>query len=172
VKKTTLVIAALSLFGSVLAAGQTFGFASAGGGFHCNYEQLSYEGGGLWAGIDNLSACGLSTNATISGFSASIQKSDGLPVYGPGVIYGDSIYATIYGMTTAQLTVYTKTKCNKQNGLGQYLGHPSWMVVAGFSGFFSGTNSGFLSCEIPGEKGVVPSLGPSFGGARRRAVER
>jgi len=170
-KKTMLTIAALILFGSVLASGQSFGFASTGGGLYCNYEQLSYYGSGLWSGADNFSACGMSTNATISGFSVSIPKSEGLPVHPAGVIYGDSIYATLYGSTSDQWTVYTKTKCNKKNHFGGYVGGPYWMGVAGFSGFLGGANDGWLTCSVPGKKGVVATLGLSIGAARRHSVK-
>ncbi len=171
-KKTMVLIASLIVFGSAFASSQSFGFATVGGGdFYCNYEQLSYYGGGLWAGIDNLSACGLSVNATISGFSAAVPKKEGLPVHATGVIYGDSIYATTYGESTDQWTIYTKTKCNKQE-FGKYVGGPSWMGVAGFSGFLGGTNSGVLTCSIPGKKGVVSNLGPTIAGARRTAAKR
>jgi len=165
-KKTVLAIATLILFCSILAPGQTFGFASAES-IYCNYEQLSYYGGGLWAGTDNLSVCGLDRNATISGFSARVTKNKGLGVYGPGVIYGDTLYATLYGWTAVQWTVYTKTQCNKQNKHGQYVGGYSWIGVAGFSGFFGGTNAGYLFCGIPPRNGVVPTLGPTIAPARR-----
>jgi hypothetical protein len=171
-KKTMLVIAALIVFGNAFASAQSFGYNSPGGGLYCNYEQLSYYGNGLWSGEDNLSACGSSVNATISGFSVAIPKGEGTPVDGPGVIYGDSLYVTLYGVIPYQWTVYTKTKCSKQDKYGQFLGGPSWMGVAGFSGFLGGSNSGFLTCSIPGKHGVVPSLGPSIGAGRLRPVKR
>jgi len=133
---------------------------------------LSYYGNGLWSGADNQSACGSSVNATISGFSVTIPKNNGSPVYGPGVIYGDSLYSTLYGVTDAQWTMYTRLKCNKIDKSGNILGPPSWMGVAAFSGFFGGLNYGFLYCGIPGKKGVVATLGPTVGAARRPRVKR
>jgi hypothetical protein len=172
-KKTMLVIAVLIVFGSVLALAQSFGYASVGGDLYCNYEQLSYYGGGLWTGVDNLSVCGVSVNAAISGFSVRIPQSEGTPVYGAGVIYGDSLYATLYGsQTSAQWTVYTKTKCSKQDRDGQFVGGPTWMGVAGFSGFLGASGSGFLTCAIPGRNGVVARRGPTISTARRPAVKR
>jgi hypothetical protein len=166
-KKKTLVLLSLALFSCVFASAQTFGFASTGGALYCNYEQLSYYGAGLWAGADNLSACGMSINATISGFSAIVKKG-GLPVYGAGVIYGDSIYVTLYGsLARIQLTTYTKTKCTKQGKKGQFQGGLSWMGVAAVSGFFAGANDGWVTCSVPGKKGVVATMGPSIGSARR-----
>jgi len=172
VKKRMLLTAFLVFGCGALASAQSFGFASTDGGFYCNYEQLSYYGGGLWAGADNLSACGVSGNATISGFSVSIPKGEGLPVHPAGVIYGDSLYATLYGSTSAQWTVYTKTRCNKKNHFGGYVGGPYWMGVAGFSGFLAGANDGWLTCSVPGKNGVVPTLGPTTHAARRTAVKR
>jgi hypothetical protein len=170
VKKIMLTIATLILFGSALASAQTLGFASTGGALYCNYEQLSYYGARLWAGADNLSACGFSENATISGFSVVIPKRKGILVQGPGVIYGDSLYVTLYGVIPYQWTVYTKTKCNPQNKFGQYLGGTFWVGVAGFSGFLAGANGGPLMCTVPGKKGVVATLGPSIGAAHRAFI--
>ena len=128
---------------------QTFGFASTGAGLYCNYEQLSYAGGGLWSGIDNQSVCGMSINAAISGFSASVPNRGG-GVHGTGVVYGDNIYAVAgSGAPEAQWTVYTKLKCNKQDKFGYYVGPLAWIGNAAFSGISVGTNLGYLSCTLP-----------------------
>ena len=158
--KSLLVIAVFVVACSFAASAQTFGFASAGGFLYCNYEQLSYAGTGEWGGVDNISACGAATNATISGFSAALSA-DGEKTGGPGVIYGDSIYATNSGDLNAQWTVFTKLKANKVNRFGAYTGGYGWIGVAGFSGFFAGSNIGYLSATVPGKNGITSSKGPS-----------
>ena len=157
-KKLMLLLAVLAL--GTFASAQTFGFASLGGGLYCNYEQLVNYGGGAWAGYDNLSACGASVNATIMGIQSTVPNV-GLPTGGPGIVYGDSIYAVYNGDPFAQWTVFTKTKCNKQDRFGHYLGSLGWVGLAGFSGFYAGSNEGYLSCAIPGHKGVTPTKGAS-----------
>ena len=154
-KKILLVLAVLAL--GTLASAQTFGFGTGpGGGLYCNYEQLSYAGGGLWGGVDNLSPCGASYS-TLSGFTASVPA--GPMAHGKGVVYGDSIYAAYNGLPEAMWTVFTKLKCNKVNKFGQFTGPDGWEGVAAFSGFFAGTNQGPLSCAIPGKNGVAPTKG-------------
>lgn len=155
-KLKMLAVLTLVVFGCAFASAQSFGFASTYGGLYCNYEQLSYYGGGLWAGSDNLSACGSSYNSTISGFTASAK---GAEAHGPGVVYGDTIYAQLDGLPTFQWTVFTKLKCNKQNKYGQYTGSDGWEGVAGASGYFLGTNQGPLSCSLPGKHGVQATKG-------------
>lgn len=159
-KLKMLAVFTLVVFGCAFASAQTFGFASVGGGLYCNYEQLSNAGGGAWGGLDNLSACGVGVNATISGFNASLPAM-GQPAGGAGVVYGDSIYAAYNGDPFAQWTVFTRLQCNTQNRFGQYTGRYGWAGVAAFSGFFAGGNHGFLSCSIPGKNGVAPTKGPS-----------
>ncbi|MGB9071667.1 MAG: hypothetical protein WCC22_03275 [Terriglobales bacterium] len=159
-KLKMLAVFTLVVFGCAFASAQTFGFASVGGGLYCNFEQLSNAGAGAWGGVDNLSACGSSVNATISGFNATVPAV-GQPTGGAGVVYGDSIYAAYNGDAFAQWTVFTKLKCNKQNRFGQYTGAYGWNGLAAFSGFFAGGNHGFLSCSIPGKNGAVPTKGPS-----------
>jgi len=157
-KKLMLLLAVLAL--GTLASAQTFGFTSVGGGLYCNYEQLVNYGSGIWAGSDNLSACGVGVNATIMGIQSTVPAI-GLPTGGQGVVYGDTIYATYNGLTTAQWTVFTKTKCNRQDRFGHYLGSLGWVGLAGFSGFYAGSNQGYLSCSIPGQKGVAATKGAS-----------
>lgn len=156
-KKTMFVVAALILFGSAIASGQTFGFASVGGALYCNYLVFTVEGGGIVTGYDNLSACGSSVNSTILGFFATVPN-DGPAAHGAGIVYGDSIFATLYGETTAQWEGFIKLKCNKQKN-GKYIGPPGWEGVAAISGFFAGVNYGPLSCSIPGKNGKVATRG-------------
>ena len=155
--KFMLLLAVLAL--STLAAAQTFGFASVGGGLYCNYEQLTNNGSGIWSGSDNLSVCGSTVNATISGFNVGVPAI-GLPTGGQGVAYGDSIYAAFSGDPFAQWTVFTRLACNTKDRYGHYLGHLGWFGLASFSGFFAGGNTGYLSCSIPGPK-EAPTKGLS-----------
>ena len=173
-KLKTLAILAMGIFGYAFASAQTFSFGTAigGEGLYCNYEQLKYYGGGLWAGLDNLSACGVSVNATLSGFTASISAATGAQAHGKGVVYGDDIYAAYNGDPFAQWTVFTKLKCNKLSKFGGFVGPNGWEGVAAFSGFLAGTNYGPLSCSIPGRNGVAPTLGVATGALRRQAEKR
>jgi hypothetical protein len=156
-KLKSLLVITLFVVACSFASAQTFGFASIGGGLYCNFEQLSFGFNGEWGGVDNLSACGSSINSTISGFNASLANLGEL-TGGPGVIYGDSIYAAYNGDPFAQWTVFTKLKCNTQNRFGSYKGGYSWVGVAAFSGFFAGDNRGYLSCSTPGSAGHAPTL--------------
>ena len=158
-KLKMLAVLTLVVFGCAFASAQTFGFGVAVGssGLYCNIEQLSYAGGGLYGGIDNLeSACGFSANSTISGFAGTVANRGEL-AHGAGVIYGDSIYATTSGNSQAQWTVFTKLKCNHTNKFGDFTGSDGWEGVAAFSGFFAGTNQGPLSCSLPGKNGKAPT---------------
>lgn len=159
-KLKSLLVITLFVVACSFASAQTFGFASTGGTLYCNYEQLTNYGTGFYAGVDNLSACGLSVNATIAGF-AGTDKPLGAPVAGPGVIYGDSIYAVYNGMPNAMWAVFTKLKANKVNKYGHFLGNYSWIGIAAFSGVYAGDNYGYLSATIPGAKGVVVTKGAS-----------
>jgi hypothetical protein len=160
-KIKSLAIIALFVLGCTFASAQTFGFASVGGGLYCNFEQLASSGTGAYGGLDNLSACGASVNATLAGFNANMPAL-GQPAGGTGVIYGDSIYAAFSGDPFAQWTVFSKLKCNKQNKFGQYLGSYGWVGAAAFSGVYVGGNQGFLSCSVPGKAGAAATKGPSI----------
>jgi hypothetical protein len=155
-----LAVFALFILGCSFASGQTFGFASVGGGLYCNFEQLASGGAGAWGGLDNLSACGASVNATVSGFDV-ILPAHGQPTGGAGVVYGDSIYAAFSGNPFAEWTVFTKLKCNHKNLYGQYIGSYGWVGVAAFSGTVVGGNHRFQSCSIPGKAGIAPTKGLS-----------
>jgi hypothetical protein len=159
-KLKSLLVITLFVVACSFASAQTFGFASTGGAQYCNYEQLASAGTGFYGGADNLSACGDSINATISGFLGTV-KNEGSGVFGAGVTYGDTLYATLYGETTAQWTVFSKLKANKVNKFGQITGAYSWIGVAGFSGEFGGDNLGFLTASIPGRDGNSVTKGAS-----------
>jgi hypothetical protein len=160
VKKAVFVIAVFTLVCSVMASGQTFGFASAGGGLYCNYIVFTDDSGGVVAGYDNLSACGNLVNSTVAGFRATVPN-DGLAAHGAGIVYGDSLYSTLYGTATEQWAVFMKLKCNQQKN-GKYIGAPGWEGVAAFSGFLGGVNDGPLSCSIPGKNGKAATKGPTI----------
>ena len=91
-KLKSLLVITLFVVACSFASAQTFGFASTGGGLYCNYEQLTNAGTGFYGGLDNLSACGLSVNGTLSGFLGSV-KNEGGPGIWAGVTYGDSVFA-------------------------------------------------------------------------------
>ncbi len=156
--KKSLLVITLLVVACGFASAQTFGFASTGSGLYCNYEQLSAAGAGAWGGFDNFSACGASVNGTISGFNATLAN-DGQQGHGAGVIYGDTIYATLCGDPYAQWTVWTALKANKQNKFGIYTGKISWVGAASFSGVYVGGNYGYLSATIPGRNGAAATKG-------------
>jgi hypothetical protein len=164
VKLKVLAVLTLVVLGCVFVSAQTFGFGTSigGTGLYCNYEQLKDYGGGLWAGVDNLSMCG-GTYSTISGFNATVPNT--AQAHGKGVVYGDNIYWA-YNGAQAQWTVFTKLKCNKKNKSGRYVGLNGWVGVASITGVFAGFNQGPLSCEIPGKRGVVPTAGVSTSAIR------
>jgi len=155
VKKLALVLVVLAL--GALASAQTFGFASIGGGFYCNYEQLINEGAGLWGGIDNnINFCGFS-NSYLSGLQGSLANLNGV-TSGPGVILGDTVYP-LFGYYNGQWAYFTALKCNKQNKFGQYKGKPGWLGQATNYGFEYFVNYGYLSCSLPGKNGKAPAKG-------------
>lgn len=160
-KLKSLLVITLFVVACSFASAQSFGFASIGSGLYCDFEQLSYAGGGLWGGSDNLSACGLSVNASISGFSSTVANK-GEAAHGAGVVYGDSVYAVTSGNPFLIWTVFTKLKCNAVNSkTGLYKGAPGWEGVATFYGVEAGTNDGFLSCSLPSKNGKAPLKGMS-----------
>ncbi|MGA7558822.1 MAG: hypothetical protein WCF61_12770 [Terriglobales bacterium] len=155
--KSLLVIALFVAACSLAASAQTFGFASAGSGLYCNYEQLNYQGtNDVFVGVDNLSACGSSVNATLVCIGATVPKSDGLEAYGKGVVCGDNIFAVLDGDPNAQWTYFSALECSKEKN-GKFYGHYGWAGVAAFSGVYVGGNYGYLSCTIPGKNGVAPT---------------
>jgi hypothetical protein len=155
-----LAVLTLVVFGCAFASAQTFGFGVAIGssGLYCNIEQLSYAGGGLYGGIDNLSVCGDSVNSVIGGFASSVANRGEL-AHGAGVVYGDSIYAATSGNSQLQWTVFSKLKCNHTNKFGDFTGTDGWVGVANFYGSVAGTNQGPLSCSLPGKNGKAPTKG-------------
>jgi hypothetical protein len=160
VKKTMFVIAVFTLLCSTVAWGQSFGFVSVGGGLYCNHVRFTDYDGSLITGYDDLSACGSLENSTIVGFNATVPN-DGPAAHGPGIVFGDSIFATLYGETNAEWAVFMKLKCNKQKN-GKYIGAPGWEGVAAFSGYVGSVNYGPLSCSAPGKNGKVATKGPTI----------
>lgn len=158
----------LTLLACTFASAQSFGFASVSGGLYCNYIVVSDQGGVGIVGTDNLSACGSSVNSVIAGFVATVPNR-GQPAHGAGVVYGDSIYAVTSDDSQAMWAVFDKLKCSKQNKSGKYVGALGWEGIAAFSGFFAGTNEGYVSCTIPGKNGMAPTKGPTTGAFRSRA---
>lgn len=145
-KLKSIVVMAFFIAAGSLASAQSFGFASSGSGLYCNYEQLQSLGT-VYAGDDNLSACGYSFNSTIAGIPGTIAP--GQEVHGSGVFYGDNIYA-LEGDPEAQWEVFTLLKCNKLNPkTGKFKGGYGWLGVAAFSGIYLGGNYGYLSCTLP-----------------------
>jgi len=178
VKLKMLAVVTLLVLGCSFASAQTFGFASVGSALqYCNYEQLFNYGSGVYAGIDNLSACGVynvfAVNGAISGFGATLPAGDGLPVKGAGVDYGSSqiiaFYADLYGeLVNDMWDVHSGLKCNKYNSkTGLYKGAYSWIGFAGSSfGGLVGENYGFLTCSIPGKGDArIMQNGPTSGKA-------
>jgi hypothetical protein len=160
-KLKSVAVVTLLVIGCCFASAQTFGFASVGGGLYCNYEQFTSLSAGALGGFDNLSACGASVNAVISGFNVNLPAM-GQPTGGAGVVYGDSIYAAYSGNPFAMWTVFSRLKCNKADRYGKYLGSYGWVGAAAFSGYYIGGNTGYLSCSVPNKAGAVSSKGPSF----------
>ena len=157
--KTRYLVLAFVILGGTFAAAQTFGFGVSFGstGLYCNYEQLHYYNGGLWAGADNLSFCpnGLAFVSDIAGFASTVPP--GALAHGKGVVYGDSIYAMYNGLADAQWTVFTKLKCNRAKNR-KFMGGNGWEGVATFSLFIAGTNEGPLSCILPGQGKVIAGV--------------
>ena len=158
-KLKSLLVITLVVLGCSFASAQTFGFLSAGGiGEYCNFEQLYAQGSDVYAGLDNLSACGLEVNADIIGVGVSIPATlaAGLPVTGKGMVYGDTIYDTFCDCYSGeQWTVMTQLHASHK--LRDY----GWVGVAGYYGFFFGDNYGYLSSTIPGAEAA--SRGTSAG---------
>ncbi|MGB0044218.1 MAG: hypothetical protein WBP91_13680, partial [Terriglobales bacterium] len=143
-KLKSLLVITLFVVACSFASAQSFGFASVGSGEYCNYEVLTNAGGNNWGGIDDLSVCGVSFNATIAGFGAKLTSTDsnGYTVSGSGVIYGDSIYSVYDGDPYAQWTVWTSLTASKVKN-GYFHGKLGWVGVAAFSGYYAGNNQGY-----------------------------
>jgi len=162
-KKSFLVLGMVVLACSLASAGSwSFGFLSVdGGGPYCNFEQINNNntdgvaglaGGAVYEGFDNLSACGVSYNATISGYGPySLPK--GVTFAGAkvtvtkGAVYGDNIYdAFSDAYTGEQWTVATALACSTKPPAKN---KDWWIGVASFSDFVFGDNAGPLSCTLP-----------------------
>lgn len=163
-----LAVLTLVVFGCAFASAQagTFGYGTAGGDYlYCNYIQLSNYSGDVWQGVDNLSACGHSYNATTVGVTGKLTKPTNPFVAATinGVTMADNLYdAYSYGLTGAQWDVTENKACTN---LGAKKAKEGWVGIASESGFVFGANYGVLACSIPG-KGTNPTKGISFGNAK------
>jgi hypothetical protein len=168
VKLKSLLVITLLVIGCSFASAQagTFGFGTAGGDYlYCNYIQLSNYSGAVWQGVDNLSACGHSFNATVVGVSGKLAKALNPFVAATvnGATYADNLYdAYSYGLTGAQWDVTENKACTN---LGAKKAKIGWVGIASASGFVFGANYGTLACSIPG-KGNAPVKGLSIGNAK------
>jgi hypothetical protein len=149
-KLKTLLVMSLFVLGCSFASAQTFGFASTGGGYYCNYEQLLNYGDGFYSGLDNESLCG-ANSGSLSGFASTLANDNG-EVHGAGVILGDSVYAA-NGSSNSQWTYFTALKANAVNPkTGEFKGHYSWIGLGGESGELFFANYGFLSSSLPSKE--------------------
>ena len=162
-KKSLMVVGLLVLACGLASAGSwSFGFLSVdGGGPYCNFEQINnndtdgvpgLSGGAIYEGFDNLSACGVSYNATIDGYGPyTLPK--GVTFAGAavhvtkGAVYGDNIYdAFSESYTGEQWTVATSLSCSKTCAPTK---NSWWIGIASYSNFVFGDNAGPLSCTLP-----------------------
>jgi hypothetical protein len=170
-KLRMLVVITLLALGCSFASAQTytFGFADANGDLYCDYEQLVVSSGTA-AGIDNLSGCGMSINATLIGGAAKDpQLAQNFPVI-VGAILADNILDLDAGsFTDSQAVLFQALKCNKPDKNGKYHGKYGWLIVVAEEGIIYGDNYGYLSCTIP-TKGDGDALmrGTSMGKLREK----
>jgi hypothetical protein len=158
VKLKTLAVITLLVLGCGLASAQigTFSFWNAAGTLeYCNFNIISFNGGGVVAGTDNISTfCEYTFNSAIIGFVATTPAL-GLPAHGKGAVLGDGIYdAFSNAFTGTQWTMWQSAKVSKKNKkTGAFTGPYGWVGVAGsYTGFYFGDNYGYLSAGFP-EKG-------------------
>lgn len=166
-----LVVITLLVVGCSFAAAQTytFGFADTNGDLYCDYEQLEVSGG-LAVGIDNLSGCGMSVNATLVGGPAKDpQLGQNYPVI-VGAILADNILDLDAGsFTDTQAAVFQALKCNKPDKNGKYHGKYGWLIVVVEEGIIFGDNYGYLSCTIPAKgDGDALMRGTTVGKLRKK----
>lgn len=172
-KLKSLLVITLFVVACSFASAQSFGFGTAGGSYlYCNYEQLSVFGGSIYQGVDNLSPCGASYNATVAGIKGGITAA-GNALYGfaiTGVTYADNLYDADYlAYTGAQWDVVAAAKCSKKNKkTGLYGPKLGWMGLASQSGLIFGGNYGYLTCDIP-TSGAAPVKGKSIGNSKPRS---
>jgi len=162
-KKSLMVVGLLVLACGLASAGSwTFGFLSAaGGGPYCNYEQINnnnvdgvagLSNGAVYEGFDNLSACGLSYNATIDGYGPytlpkGVTFAGYKVVVSKGAVYGDNIYdAFSEAYTGEQWTVATSLAASTKPPAKN---KDWWIGVASFSNFVFGDNAGQLTTTLP-----------------------
>jgi hypothetical protein len=157
---------ALLMLGCCFASAQTytFGFTDANGDLYCDYEQLGVSNGAI-AGIDNLSGCGMTYNATLIGGAATDPALGRYDRVGVGAILADNILDLNAGtFTDAQAVLFQALKCNTPDKNGKYHGKYGWLIVVASEGFIYGDNFGYLSCTIPAKgDGDALMRGPMWG---------
>ena len=163
VKLAVITLCVLACSAAFAQAGSaTLGFTNyADTSLFCNYEKIQWNGFYM-QGIDNLSACGAPTNATIEGFKANGSGLTGL-VYA----YADNLLDAIYGSYTGeQWLVLTQTKPSKL--LKQY----GWVGYLGFDGYEFFGGHGYLSASIPGQSPKKPVSGEHTASAAHQSQNR
>jgi hypothetical protein len=170
-KAKSLAVISVLVLGYSFAAAQTysFGFADMDGNLYCDYEQITVSGG-IVTGVDNLSGCGYTVNATLIGGAGTdpvLEQQSSLKV---NAILADNIADAEAGaFTDSQVVLFQALKCNKQDKTGKYHGKPGWALVVSSEGVIAGVNSGFLSCNIPAKgDGDALMRGTSFGKLREK----
>jgi hypothetical protein len=160
-KLKSLLVITLLVLGCSAAFAQTytFGFENYNGSvLYCNYETFTLSNGGyVAAGTDNIvTACGGAVNATMIGTKTTVPLAAALGQTGAAYGFGDTLYTALYG-ANEQWFVISKTKASaKKQG---------WVGLAGYAGYFVGSNAGLLTTSIPGKAGRA-SAGLSVGKAQ------
>lgn len=168
-KVKSLVVFILLVLGCSFASAQTytFGFADTNGDLYCNYEQFSIGSQGLVSGIDNLSACGISTNGSLVGLQGKF------PLLGPKYVTAGATLTDnsveLEGCTGEQVILYTALKCSQPDKNGKYHGKYGWLMVLAIDGYIVGENYGYLSCTIPAKgDGDALMRGTTWGNLREK----
>jgi hypothetical protein len=171
VKLKTLAVITLVVLGCSFASAQgpgTFTFWDAAGTQPtCGFIVITYNSGGVVAGYDDETACGIALNAPIVGFDATTPAL-GLPAHGKGAVVGDAIYdASAFAYTGLQWTLWISAKVSKKKH-GFFSGPYGWIGVAGsYTGFYFGDNYGYLAAGPP-EKGEVAGHATTAGKLREK----
>ena len=119
------------------------------GDLFCDYEQLTASGGEI-GGIDNLSGCGFTDNATLIGGTATDPALAQQASVKVNAILADNILDVESGtFTDSQSVIFQSLKCNNPDKSGKYHGKYGWLLVVASEGFTFGENFGYLSCTIP-----------------------
>jgi hypothetical protein len=119
VKLKTLAVITLVVLGCSFASAQgpgTFTFWDAAGTQPtCGFIVITYNSGGVVAGYDDETGCGIALNAPIVGFVATTPAL-GLPAHGKGAVVGDGIYdASADAYTGLQWTLWLSAKVARRN---------------------------------------------------------